>query len=101
ALLNQEGAPLIIDQPEDDVESKLVKNIVEQIWKSKSHRQLIFTSHNANFVVNGDAELVICCDYRKAGDKTAGHIKMTGQIDNSKIREEITAVTEGGKEAFK
>jgi chromosome segregation protein len=100
-LLNQEGAPLIIDQPEDDVDSKMSPEIVQQIWKAKSHRQLIFTSHNANFVVNGDAELVVCCDYIKAGDQTGGQIKAAGAIDNVTIRDEITTVTEGGKEAFK
>jgi chromosome segregation protein len=100
-LLNQPGAPLIIDQPEDDVDSKMSPDIVEQIWKAKSRRQLIFSSHNANFVVNGDAELVICCDYVRAGDQTGGQITMTGAIDNMSVRDEITAVTEGGKEAFK
>jgi len=100
-LLNQEGAPLIIDQPEDDIDSKLVKEIIEKIWKAKGKRQLIFASHNANFVVNGDAELVICCDYIKAGDQTQGTIKAAGAIDNTIIREEITLVTEGGREAFK
>ena len=101
ALLNQEGAALIIDQPEDDVDSKVVKEIIERIWTAKTKRQLIFASHNANFVVNGDAELVICCDYLKAGDQTAGTIKLSGAIDNEKIRKEITTVTEGGEEAFK
>jgi type III restriction enzyme len=99
-LLNQEGAPLIIDQPEDDVDSKMSPDIVRQIWKAKSSRQLIFASHNANFVVNGDAELVICCDYVRAGDQTGGQIKATGAIDNKAIKEEITLVTEGGKAAF-
>ena len=100
-LLNQQGAPLIIDQPEDDVDSKMASEIVKQIWKAKGQRQLIFTSHNANFVVNGDAELVVCCDYVRAGDQTGGQIKAVGAIDNASIREEITTVTEGGKEAFK
>ena len=100
-LLNQSGAPLIIDQPEDDVDSKMSPDIVRQLWEAKTRRQLIFASHNANFVVNGDAELVICCDYVRSGDQTGGHIKATGAIDNALIREEITAVTEGGKEAFK
>jgi chromosome segregation protein len=99
-LLNQQGSPLVIDQPEDDVDSKLVRSIIEQVWKAKTKRQLVFTSHNANFVVNGDAELVICCDYVKAGDQTAGKVKYEGAIDNEKIKEEITLVTEGGKEAF-
>lgn len=100
-LLNQPGTPLIIDQPEDDVDSKLSPEIVQQIWKAKSRRQLIFASHNANFVVNGDAELVICCDYVRAGDQTGGQIKAMGAIDNLVIKDEITAVTEGGKAAFK
>jgi type III restriction enzyme len=100
-LLNQQGAPLIIDQPEDDVDSKMSPDIVQLIWRAKSRRQLIFASHNANFVVNGDAELVICCDYVKAADQTGGQIKATGAIDNLGIRDEITAVTEGGKDAFK
>jgi chromosome segregation protein len=99
-LLNQPGAPLIIDQPEDDIDNKMVKEIVEQVWKAKSKRQLIFASHSANFVVNGDAELVVCCDYVKAGDQTHGTIKAVGAIDNQTIREEITLVTEGGKQAF-
>lgn len=45
-LLNQSGPPLIIDQPEDDLDSQVVLEIVEQIWAAKSRRQLIFTSHN-------------------------------------------------------
>lgn len=100
-LLNQQGPPLIIDQPEDDLDNKASPDIVRQIWKAKSHRQLIFASHNANFVVNGDAELVICCDHVRAGDQTGGQIKAAGAIDNIVIKDEITAVTEGGKEAFK
>lgn len=100
-LLNQYGAPLIIDQPEDDIDSKMSPDIVQQIWKAKSKRQLIFASHSANFVVNGDAELVVCCDYVKAGDQTRGTVKDVGAIDKQAIKEEITLVTEGGKDAFK
>jgi type III restriction enzyme len=51
--------------------------------------------------VNGDAELVACCDYVKAGDQTGGRIKAVGAIDNLAIKEEITLVTEGGAQAFK
>ena len=100
-LLNQPGAPLIIDQPEDDIDSKMIKDIVEQVWKAKSKRQLIFASHSANFVVNGDAELVVCCDYIKSGDQTRGAIKAVGAIDKKDIKEEIILVTEGGRLAFK
>lgn len=100
-LLNQPGAPLIIDQPEDDIDSKMVKDIIEQIWNAKCKRQLIFASHSANFVVNGDAELVVCCDYQKAGEQTRGMIKAVGAIDNIEVKEEIILVTEGGRNAFK
>ena len=53
-LLNQEGPPLVIDQPEDDLDNQVISDIVKQIWESKGKRQLIFVSHNANIVVNGD-----------------------------------------------
>ena len=100
-LLNQAGGPLIIDQPEDDVDSKMISDIVQLIWKAKTERQLLFASHNANFVVNGDAELVICCDYVRSGDQTGGRIKTVGAIDTRDVRDDITAVTEGGEKAFK
>ncbi len=101
ALLNQEGVPLIIDQPEDDLDSQVIIEIVNQVWKSKNGRQLIFSSHNANLVVNGDAELVACCDYMVAAEQSKGRIKLEGAIDVKAIREEIAKVMEGGKEAFR
>jgi chromosome segregation protein len=100
-LLNQPGPPLIIDQPEDDLDSQVILDVVNQIWKAKHRRQLIFSSHNANLVVNGDAELVICCHYRKAGDHSGGTIKLQGAIDIPKVKEEITVVMEGGEKAFR
>lgn len=99
-LLNQGGHPLIIDQPEDDLDNKVIPIIAEQIWKAKQTRQLIFSSHNANLVVNGDAELIVCCDYRVTGEQSSGHIKDEGAIDVETIRQEITDVMEGGPEAF-
>lgn len=100
-LLNQGGPPLIIDQPEDDLDSQVILEVVDQIREAKHGRQLIFSSHNANLVVNGDAELVVCCDYRKAGDHSGGKIKYEGAIDIPKVRDEITVVMEGGEKAFR
>lgn len=100
-LLNQPGSPLVIDQPEDDLDSQVLLKIVDLIWKAKERRQLIFASHNANLVVNGDAELVVCCDYRDAGDHSAGEIKLEGAIDIPDVRNEITVVMEGGEKAFR
>ena len=100
-LLLQDGPPLIIDQPEDDLDMKIINEIVETLWQAKTHRQVIFTSHNANLVVNGDAEFVICCDYRTTATESGGQIKFTGAIDVPEINREIAEVMEGGVEAFK
>lgn len=99
-LLNQQGPPLVIDQPEDDLDNQVVLKVVEEIWTAKQNRQIIFSSHNANVVVNGDADLVVCCDYRTEGDQSGGKIKLEGAIDIPAIRNEITTVMEGGKTAF-
>jgi len=99
-LLLQDGPPLMIDQPEDDLNMKIINEIVRSIWAAKSHRQVVFASHNANLVVNGDAELIVCCDYRTSATESGGRIKLAGAIDMPEIRQEITDVMEGGKEAF-
>lgn len=100
-LLSQGGTPLIIDQPEDDIDNRAIDDIIKNIWDAKKNRQLIFTSHNANLVVNGDAELVVCCDYRESGDQTRGIIKENGSIDSNNVKNEITSVMEGGEKAFR
>lgn len=88
-LLNEVGPPLIIDQPEEDLDNPVISEIVEQIWIAKQKRQIIFASHNANLVVNGDAELVVWCDYRKSGDQSGGKIVDEGAIDVPVVREAI------------
>ena len=100
-LLNQPGMPLLIDQPEDDIDNRAIDQIIRNIWAAKKKRQLIFSSHNANLVVNGDAELVICCDYKDSSSQTRGIIKVEGAIDTKAVKNEITSVMEGGEKAFK
>lgn len=100
-LLLQDGPPLLIDQPEDDLNMKIMNEIVETLWQAKTHRQVIFVSHNANLVVNGDAEYILCCDYRTTATESGGHIKCTGAIDVPEINREIAEVMEGGLDAFK
>ncbi|MCB1228562.1 MAG: AAA family ATPase [Verrucomicrobiales bacterium] len=99
-LLNQEGPPLLIDQPEDDLDNEVIHEIAELIGAAKQRRQLIFTSHNANLVVNGDADLVVAFGYRVAGEQSLGEVKAEGAIDQKAVRERITAVMEGGEKAF-
>lgn len=100
-LLNQPGPPLIIDQPEDDLDNQIIFEIVNRLWNAKTRRQIIFSSHNANLVVNGDAELVVCCDYRIAGDYSRGHVANEGAIDIPEISDSIQTIMEGGEKAFK
>lgn len=100
-LLNQEGEPLLIDQPEDDIDSNAITEIIKLIWNCKKNRQIIFTSHNANMVVNGDAELILVCDYRDDGNYSLGNIKVEGAIDDINVKKEITTIMEGGEKAFK
>jgi type III restriction enzyme len=101
ALLAQAGMPLVIDQPEEDLDSQIVLDVVERIWAAKPKRQLIFASHNANLVVNGDAELIVVCDNRSAVDQSGGEIKLVGAIDMPEVRDAITRIMEGGERAFK
>jgi len=100
-LLNQGGPPLVIDQPEEDLDNPVILEVYEQIWNTKSSRQLIFASHNANLVVNGDAELVIWCDYRSRIDQSGGMIAGQGAIDIVDIKQAIKKVMEGGERAFR
>lgn len=100
-LLNQEGAPLIIDQPEEDLDNPVMEEIFNQLWDAKKKRQIIFASHNANLVVNGDAELVVWFDHINVGDQSGGKIAGEGAIDIKETREAIKRIMEGGEDAFK
>lgn len=100
-LLNQAGPPLIIDQPEEDLDNPVMLEIVKQLWNAKKLRQIVFASHNANLVVNGDAELVAWFGYRTTADQSRGTIKGVGAIDVPEVREAIKQIMEGGEDAFR
>lgn len=99
-LLNQAGPPLIVDQPEEDLDNPVMLEVVKQVWQAKQIRQLIFASHNANLVVNGDAELVAWCDYRAATDQSRGMIAGQGAIAVPAVCDAIKKIMEGGEAAF-
>jgi type III restriction enzyme len=99
-LLNQPGPPLIIDQPEEDLDNPVMIEVVNQLWTAKQLRQMVFASHNANLVVNGDAELVVWFGYRTAGDQSRGTIQGVGAIDVEDARTAIKQIMEGGEAAF-
>lgn len=91
--------PLIIDQPEDDLDHNyLYEPLAKKIIRSvKKRRQLILATHNANIVVNGDSEQILVLESKKFGK---GSIDQT-TIENKKKRESLTTILEGGNEAFK
>ncbi|MDR0644764.1 MAG: AAA family ATPase [Treponema sp.] len=96
-LLSYGNEPLIIDQPEDDLDNALVYDlIVNQIHKNKDRRQLIIATHNPNIVVNGDSELVHVLKF------TGGQIRLDrqGGLEEIPVRESICTIMEGGKKAF-
>ncbi len=96
-LLSYGNDPLIIDQPEDDLDNALIYDlIVKQIHKNKKNRQLIIVTHNPNIVVNGDAELVHVMEFKNGQVQ----ISESGGIGEKDIREKICNIMEGGKEAF-
>jgi hypothetical protein len=98
------GAPLAIDQPEDDLDNEFIaESLVPLIRAASPSRQLIFSSHNANIPVLGDADLVI--PMTAQGSATTGghgrpHVDAAGSIDDAKTRAQIERVLEGGREAF-
>lgn len=96
-LLSYGDEPIILDQPEDDLDNQLVYElVVEQIRRIKARRQVIVVTHNPNIVVNGDAECVIALAAR--GGQT--EIVAMGGLQEDSIRRTICDVMEGGRDAF-
>lgn len=96
-LLSFGDYPLILDQPEDDLNGKLVYDlIVDRLQEAKSKRQMIIVTHNANIPVNADSELITCLS--PISNKLK--ISLQGTIDIPEIKKEICDVMEGSVDAF-
>jgi ABC-type cobalamin/Fe3+-siderophores transport system ATPase subunit len=102
-LLLESEAPLVVDQPEDDLDNRFIADgVVPTMKDEKRKRQFVFSTHNANIPVLGDAELII-------GLSTGlfdGNVQMRvnkdhmGSIDLQPVREMVEEILEGGKTAF-
>ena len=102
-LLLESDSPLIVDQPEDDLDNRFItEGVVPRMRDEKRRRQFLFTSHNANIPVLGDAELIVGLE--AAGEAREGHADIKpehmGSIDSRPIRDLVEELLEGGKEAF-
>ena len=96
-LLAFGNEPLVLDQPEDDLDNHLIYDlIVRQIRENKLRRQLLIVTHNPNVVVNGDAEMVHALYFINGQCQVVER----GALQDLSVREEVCRVMEGGREAF-
>ena len=96
--------PLIIDQPEDNLDNLSVySNLIEFFRKRKGKRQIILITHNPNLVVNTDSEQIVIAAYDGSGNPKisyrCGALEETA-VDPPGVREQVCAILEGGTEAF-
>jgi len=95
-LLLESDRPLLIDQPEDNLDNGYVHNIiVNSVLNVKQSRQLVFVTHNPNIPVLGDAEKMIVL----ASNGQVAHVQNSGTVDDCK--EDIISLLEGGADAFR
>jgi energy-coupling factor transporter ATP-binding protein EcfA2 len=102
ALDDGDDRPLIIDQPEENLDPKSVfEELVTLFIEAKSKRQVIIVTHNANLVINTDADQIIVA---QSGTHVSGSLPpityLTGGLENASIRKEVCDILEGGEGAF-
>jgi len=102
-LLLESDAPLLVDQPEDDLDNRFIfEEIVPRMREEKRRRQFVFSTHNANIPVLGDAELIL--GLSAMGEASDGRARIApehvGSIDARPVRELVEELLEGGQEAF-
>jgi ABC-type dipeptide/oligopeptide/nickel transport system ATPase component len=94
-LLLESDRPLLIDQPEDNLDNAFIfETIVKSVKEAKAKRQLIFVTHNPNIPVLGEAERVFVF----SSDGRLGTITHSGTVDE--VKGQIETLLEGGREAF-
>ena len=94
-LLARRDSPLIIDQPEDNLDNHFIyETVVNAVQRLKKHRQMIFITHNANIPVLAEADLVLVMN----SDGRIGVVEKSGTVDE--CREQIIELLEGGRKAF-
>lgn len=97
-MLSDSVKPLLIDQPEDNLDSEFIyKTIVSTLRKIKEHRQVIVVTHNPNIAVLGDAELII--PLKSTNNKST--VISSGSIDDKHTIDMCCQILEGGESAFK
>ena len=97
-ILLESDTPVIIDQPEDNLDNRLVFDMVVDILrKMKEKRQVIVATHNPNIPVSGDAEQIIVLE---SATEDKGEASCQASIDHPEIIEQVKQIMEGGEAAF-
>ncbi|HUV51039.1 MAG TPA: PHP domain-containing protein [Anaerolineae bacterium] len=96
------GSPFVFDQPEDDLDNEFIMEDLVPLFKEiKKYRQVIIATHNANLVVNADAEQVIVANNTdEVLSYRSGSLEHTDRKTKKGIREEVCRILEGGETAF-
>jgi hypothetical protein len=102
ALDDSDNRPLVIDQPEENLDPKSVfDELVHLFIEAKAHRQVIMVTHNANLVINTDADQIIIAESGPHPHGALPPITYTsGGLENASIREAVCNILEGGEGAF-
>lgn len=103
ALDRSDDRPLTIDQPEENLDPKSIfDELVPLFAEARLRRQVIMVTHNANLVINTDADQVIIAE---AGTHASGQLPAIsytmGGLEEAHIRDRVCAILEGGEDAFK
>ena len=94
-------APLIIDQPEDNLATNYInKGLIDAIKNIKTKKQIILVSHNATIPMLGDAQNIILCKNEDGKIKIRSN-KLEGKIDDKSVVDHIAEITDGGKSSIK
>jgi energy-coupling factor transporter ATP-binding protein EcfA2 len=97
-LLARGRGPVLIDQPEDELDSEfLYHDLVPIFRKAKKYRQLIIVTHNANIPVNADSE----CVYALKAEGGRGVCRTQGGLDRPDVTQAVLDIMEGSEEAFR
>ena len=97
-LETEDSRPLVIDQPEDELDNGfLFETVLPALKKLKGRRQVIVATHNPNVVVNGDADMVIQLE----ATAKHGRVACSGAIEDPAVRDAIVRTVDGGEEAFR
>jgi hypothetical protein len=94
--------PLIIDQPEENLDPRSVYQVLGQYFReAKQRRQVLLVTHNANLVINTDADQVIVASATRNAGCLPSFSYFAGALEDATVRRNVCDLLEGGERAFR